>query len=405
MREVLLQYLKSAIQHRDKHRKRRCNADTNPTPKPTDEPSYQTFKLRNKSSNHTPKVDKPLNHFHSTFKKNVIKIDNFSKTNKGDLMSKKFFHYSTCQEVEHYLSELTQLCGFKHKTQLINAIFNGETLTVQNSDLPLYNNQSALFAPNAQQLLDLDAKLRAHLSDTNPVDFDISQYQTIEDKVAAAEQLTVKNRQFLPTYMHIFQELLLVFDFEIAQPQIQQLSEDNEFVKAHKSKLKTLAQSTSAKSKRRIAISNPVRFEKEIAQFTTKPLNKAQEEALSVVNIAKLQLKDIALSAPVKTALLQDFDRLKQKLTAAQKPPSQLDKLLLLLSKTKFQRLTITEQNKQTIETVTKAMNKLNQHIKACHQTQNDTGLTMKQKMVEIVELEKHLKHWIAYNHRCLTDR
>ena len=288
---------------------------------------------------------------------------------------------------------------------MVNAIFNGETLTVQNSDLPLYNNQSALFAPNAQQLLDLDAKLRAHLSDTNPVDFDISQYQTIEDKVAAAEQLTVKNRQFLPTYMHIFQELLLVFDFEIAQPQIQQLSEDNEFVKAHKSKLKTLAQSTSAKSKRRIAISNPVRFEKEIAQFTTKPLNKAQEEALSVVNIAKLQLKDIALSAPVKTALLQDFDRLKQKLTAAQKPPSQLDKLLLLLSKTKFQRLTITEQNKQTIETVTKAMNKLNQHIKACHQTQNDTGLTMKQKMVEIVELEKHLKHWIAYNHRCLTDR
>ncbi|MBY7660616.1 hypothetical protein JFJ08_07875 [Vibrio atlanticus] len=320
-------------------------------------------------------------------------------------MSKKFFHYSTNKEIEQYLSELTQQCGFKHKTQLINAVFNGETLTVQSEDLTLHNNQSALFAPNAQQLLDLDAKLRAHLSDTNPVDFDINRYQTIEDKLSASEQLSVRNKQFLPTYLHILQELLLVFDFEIAQPQIQRLSVDGEFVKSHQEKVKALAQSTSTKSKRRIAVSNPVRFEKTMAQFTTKPLNKPQEEALSVINIAKLQLKDIALSTQVKTALLQDFDRLKQKLTAAQTPPSQLDKLLLLLSKTKFQRLTITEQNKQTIETVTKAMNKLNQHIKACHQTQNDAGLTMKQKMVEIVELEKHLKHWIAYNHRCLTDR
>lgn len=33
-------------------------------------------------------------------------------------MSNKFFHYSTNQEVEQYLSELTQQCGFKHKTQL-----------------------------------------------------------------------------------------------------------------------------------------------------------------------------------------------------------------------------------------------------------------------------------------------
>ncbi|PHX06544.1 hypothetical protein [Vibrio splendidus] len=320
-------------------------------------------------------------------------------------MSKKFFHYSTCQEVEHYLSELTQLCGFKHKTQLINAIFNGEALTFQNSDLPLYNNQSALFATNAQQLLDLDAKLRTYLPDKSPIEFGISEYQSIEEKISAAEQLSVRNKQFLSTYLHILQELLLVFDFEIAQPQIQQLSEYGEFVKSHQEKVKALAQSTSAKSKRRIAISNPVRFEKEMAQFTTKPLNKAHEEALSVVNIAKLQLKDIALSAPVKTALLQDFDRLKQKLTAAQTPPYQLDKLLLLLRKTKFQQLTITEQNKQTIETVTKAMNELNQHIKTCHQTQNDAGLTVKVKMVEIVELEKHLKHWIVYNHRCLTDR
>jgi hypothetical protein len=311
-------------------------------------------------------------------------------------MSKKFFHYSTNQEVEQYLSELTQQCGFKHKTQLINAVFNGEVLTVQNSDLTLHNNQSAWFAPNAKQLLDLDAKLRAHLSDTNPVEFEISQYHTIEEKIAAAEQLTIKNRQFLPTYLHILQEMLLVFDFEIAQPQIQQLGEHDQFIKAHKAKLKTLAQSNSAKSKRRISVSNKFRFEKTMAQFRTKPLNKAQEEVLSVINIAKLQLKDINLSTSVKTALLQDFDRLKQKLTATQTSLSQLDKLLILLGKAKFQRLTITEQNKQTIETVTKALNELNQHIKACHHAQNDAGLTVKQKMVKVVELERHLKHCVV---------
>ncbi|EKO3485294.1 hypothetical protein M3924_000895 [Vibrio fluvialis] len=307
-------------------------------------------------------------------------------------MSKKFFHYSTNQEVEKYLSELTQLCGFKHKTQLINAMFMGETLTLQDHDLPLHNNQSAMFTPNAQQLLDLDAKLRADLPDTSPVKFDISQYQTIEEKIAAAEQLTVKNRQFLPTYLHILQELLLVFDFETAQPKIEQLGEDDQFIKAHKAKLKTLAQSSSAKSKRRINVSNPVRFKMAMAQFRTKPLNKAQEETLSVINIAKLQLKDIALSTPVKTALLQDFDRAKQKLIANQKPLSQLDKLLSLLSKAKFQQLTITEQVNQLIETVIKSLNELNQHIKACHNAQNDAGLTIKQKLVRIIEIEKYLK-------------
>ncbi|OKQ17561.1 hypothetical protein H058_15100 [Vibrio antiquarius] len=50
--EVLLQYLKSAIQHRDKHRNRRRYGDTNQTPKPTVEQPYQTFKLRGNSSNH-----------------------------------------------------------------------------------------------------------------------------------------------------------------------------------------------------------------------------------------------------------------------------------------------------------------------------------------------------------------
>ncbi|WP_274020481.1 hypothetical protein [Vibrio parahaemolyticus] len=311
-------------------------------------------------------------------------------------MSNKFFHYSTNQEVEQYLSELTQQCGFKHKTQLINAIFNGEVLTVQSDDLTLHNNQSALFKRNAQQLLDLDTLLRVHLPDTNPIDFDISQYQSIEDKIAAAEQLTIKNRQFLPTYLHILQVLLLVFDFEIAQPKIEQLGDDEEFIQEHKAKLKSLAQSSSAKSKRRIAVSNQVRFEKTMAQFTTKPLTKAQEEVLSVINIAKLQLKDIALSTQVKTALLQDFDRAKQRLTATQKPLSQLNKLLLLLGKAKFQRLTITEQNKQTIEVMTKGLNELNQHIKACHQAQINTALTVKQKMVEIVELEIQLKHCVA---------
>lgn len=307
-------------------------------------------------------------------------------------MSKKFFHYSTNQEVEKYLSELTQLCGFKHKTQLINAMFMGETLTLQDHDLPLHNNQSALFTPNAQQLLDLDTLLRVHLPDTNPIDFDISQYQSIEDKIAAAEQLTIKNRQFLPTYLHILQELLLVFDFETAQPKIEQLGEDDQFIKAHKAKLKTLAQSSSAKSKRRINVSNPVRFEKTMAQFTTKPLNKAQEEALSVINIAKLQLKDIALSATVKATLLQDFNRAKQRLTATQKPVYQLNKLLLLLDKTKFQRLTITEQNKQMIETVTKELAELNQYIKACHQEQSNSSLTIKQKMKAVIQLLHKVK-------------
>ncbi len=307
-------------------------------------------------------------------------------------MGKELFHYSTNKEVEQYLSNLTQQCGFKHKTKLINAVFSGETLTVQSGDLPLHNNQSALFAPNAQQLLDLDAKLRAYLPDTNPVDFDISQYQTIEEKISAAEQLTVKNKQFLPTYLHILQDLLLVFDFEIAQPHIQQLIENDEFVKAHRTKLKTLAQSSSAKSKRRIAVNNPVRFAKTMDQFTTKPLNKAQEEVLSVINIAKLQLKDIALSTQVKTALLQDFERAKQKLIATQKPLSQLDKLLSLLSKAKFQQLTITEQDNQLIETVIKSLNELNLHIKACHNAQNDAGLTIKQKLVRIIEIEKYLK-------------
>ena len=307
-------------------------------------------------------------------------------------MSNKFFHYSTNQEVEQYLSELTQQCGFKHKTQLINAIFNGEVLTVQSDDLTLHNNQSALFKRNAQQLLDLDTQLRVHLPDTNPIDFDISQYQSIEDKIAAAEQLTVKNRQFLPTYLHILQELLLVFDFETAQPKIEQLGEDDQFNKAHKAKLKTLAQSSSAKSKRRINVSNPVRFEKTMAQFTTKPLNKAQEEALSVINIAKLQLKDIALSATVKATLLQDFNRAKQRLTATQKPVYQLNKLLLLLDKTKFQRLTITEQNKQMIETVTKELAELNQDIKACHQEQSNSSLTIKQKMKAVIQLLHKVK-------------
>jgi hypothetical protein len=394
--EVLLQYLKSAIQQRGKHRKRRCNDDTNKTPKPTAEPSYRTLKLRDNSSNHSPKVDTSPNHFHSPFKKIVINIDNFSKLDWRELMSNKFFRYSTNQEVEQYLSELTQQCGFKHKTQLINALFNGEVLTVQSGDLTLQNNQSALFAPNAQQLLDLDAKLRAHLSDTNPVDFDINEYQTIEDKVAAAEQLTVRNKQFLPTFLHIFQELLLVFDFEIAQPKLEQLGEGDEFVKAHREKLKTLAQSTSAKSKRRISVSNQFRFEKTMAQFTTKPLNKAQQGALSVINIAKLQLKDIALTTPVKTSLLQDFYRAKQRLTANQKPLSQLDKLLLLSSKAEFQRLTITKQNKQIIEAVTKELAELNQHIKACHHAQNDAGLTVKHKVLKIIELEQILRQSVA---------
>ncbi|EJE4202110.1 hypothetical protein [Vibrio alginolyticus] len=390
--EVLLQYLKSAIQHRDKHRKRRRYDDTNQPQKPTSEPSYQTLKYKGHSSNFNPKVDTSPNHFHSTFKRIVIKTDNFSKLDWGESMSNKFFHYSTNQEVEQYLSELTLQCGFKNKTQLINAIFNGETLTVQSDDLTLQNNQSALFKPNAQQLLDLDTQLRVHLPDTNPVHFDINEYQSIGDKLAAAVQLTVKNRQFLPAYLHILQELLLVFDFEIAQPKLEQLGEDDEFVKAYKAKLKTLAQSSSTKSKRRIAVSNPVRFAKTMAQFTAKLLTKAQEEALSVVNIAKLQLKDIALSTPVKTALLQDFDRAKQRLTATQKPVSQLDKLLILLSNAKFQRLTITEKNKQTIETVTKELAELNQCIKACHHAQNDTALTVKQKMLDILELKKHLK-------------
>ncbi|EPE1739282.1 hypothetical protein [Vibrio aestuarianus] len=75
--EVLLQYLKSAIQHRDKHRNRIRYDDTNQTPKPTAEPSNQTHKLRNKSSHHNPKVDTSPNHFHSTFKRIVIKTDNF----------------------------------------------------------------------------------------------------------------------------------------------------------------------------------------------------------------------------------------------------------------------------------------------------------------------------------------
>ncbi len=307
-------------------------------------------------------------------------------------MSNKFFHYSTNQEVEQYLSELTQQCGFKHKTQLINAIFNGEVLTVQSDDLTLHNNQSALFKRNAQQLLDLDTQLRVHLPDTNPIDFDISQYQSIEDKIAAAEQLTIKNRQFLPTYLHILQELLLVFDFETAQPKIEQLGEDDQFIKAHKAKLKTLAQSSSAKSKRRIAVNNPVRFAKTMDQFTTKPLNKAQEEVLSVINIAKLQLKDIALSTQVKTALLQDFERAKQKLIATQKPLSQLNKLLLLLGKAKFQRLTFTEHNKQTIAMVKKSLDELNQHIKACHKEQNNSSLTKKQKMKAVIQLLHKVK-------------
>ncbi|HFI9398381.1 TPA: hypothetical protein ACGSTT_003823 [Vibrio parahaemolyticus] len=307
-------------------------------------------------------------------------------------MSNKFFHYSTNKEVEQYLSELTQLFGFKNKTQLINAIFNGEVLTVQSDDLTLHNNQSVLFKPNAQQLLDLDTRLRAHLPDTNPIDFNINHYQSIEDKIAAAEQLTVKNRQFLPTYLHILQELLLVFDFEIAQPKIEQLGEDDEFVKAHRTKLKTLVQSSSAKSKRRIAVSNPVRFAKTMAQFTTKPLTKAQEEALSVINIAKLQLKDIAFSTPAKTALLQDIDRAKQRLTATQKPLSQLEKLLLLLGKAKFQRLTTTEQNKKIIEGVTKELAELNQHIKACHQEELNSSLTIKQKMKAVIQLLHKVK-------------
>ncbi|HHE1196314.1 TPA: hypothetical protein ACN337_003360 [Vibrio parahaemolyticus] len=77
--EVLLQYLKSAIQHRDKHKNRRRYDDTNKTPKPTAEPSNQTHKYRSHSSNHNPTVDKKTNHLQTSFKRIVIKTDNFSK--------------------------------------------------------------------------------------------------------------------------------------------------------------------------------------------------------------------------------------------------------------------------------------------------------------------------------------
>ncbi|EKO3485293.1 hypothetical protein M3924_000894 [Vibrio fluvialis] len=77
--EVLLQYLKSAIKHRDKHRNRIRYDDTNQTPKPTAEPSNQTLKYRSHSSNHNPTVDKKNNHLQTSFKRIVIKTDNFSK--------------------------------------------------------------------------------------------------------------------------------------------------------------------------------------------------------------------------------------------------------------------------------------------------------------------------------------
>ena len=311
---------------------------------------------------------------------------------RGSIMTKTIFHYTTNEEFEAYLYTLAQRCGFKHKTQLINAVFQGEPLTLHEEVKETYTPQSRRFRANEQQLLTLDNTLRLFYSDLTSVSFDITHCASLEKGIASAEKLTVRNKQYLSTYLHIINRHLIAFDFSLEASKLVKINQQSAFMIKHISTLNQLALSKSKKSKRRITITDPSAFTKSMDLFQNPPLNHDKQEAIKILNIALLQLRSLSLPPDFCKHSDQKIKQLTQTLAMPEHSFTQLEKLNLLLKKATFQKKVIPEKSTFSLEMVNVIMTQLNQSLTACHATQISSDITKKQKMEAIIHLQKHVK-------------
>ncbi|TON47596.1 hypothetical protein, partial [Vibrio parahaemolyticus] len=246
-----------------------------------------------------------------------------------------FFHYTTNQDFETYLAQLTERCGYQYKTQLINAIFQNDVLTLYVKNREKTVPQSTLFRPNAQQLLHLNDTLhsgwsRSVNSGFNPKDFD-----SAEALAQAAQSLTVNDRAFLPTYLHLLNDALIKSDFEQVSHTPQPLDKNSAFINDHFSEIDKALASKSRRTKRRITIYNEQAFHRSMSQFLPFALTNAQKEAISIINIAHFQIDTLPLEAKEKHTLTQGLNQLINAFSN-QTSLTQLEKLATLLKSARF---------------------------------------------------------------------
>ncbi|MCR9857262.1 hypothetical protein [Vibrio parahaemolyticus] len=303
-----------------------------------------------------------------------------------------FFHYTTNQDFETYLAQLTERCGYQYKTQLINAIFQNDVLTLYVKNREKTVPQSTLFRPNAQQLLHLNDTLhsgwsRSVNSGFNPKDFD-----SAEALAQAAQSLTVNDRAFLPTYLHLLNDALIKSDFEQVSHTPQPLDKNSAFINDHFSEIDKALASKSRRTKRRITIYNEQAFHRSMSQFLPFALTNAQKEAISIINIAHFQIDTLPLEAKEKHTLTQGLNQLINAFSN-QTSLTQLEKLATLLKSARF--AVISNESNSAPTSTHQVMSDLNRAIKHCHISPDRKEIItlMQQVKLAALTLQKSLTH------------
>jgi RecG-like helicase len=303
-----------------------------------------------------------------------------------------FFHYTTNQDFEAYLAQLAECFGYQYKTQLINAIFQNDVLTLHVKNREKTVPQSTLFRPNSQQLLHLNDTLhsgwlRSVNSGFNPKDFD-----NAEALAQAAQSLTVNDQAFLPTYLHLLNDALIKSDFEQVNHTPQPLDKNSAFINDHFSEIDKALASKSRRTKRRITIYNEQAFHRSMSQFLPFALTNAQKEAVSIINIAHFQIDTLPLEVKEKHTLIQGLNQLKSTFSN-QTSMTQLEKLASLVKSARF--AVINNEFNSAPTTTHQVMSELNQAIKHCHISPDREEIIrlMQQVKLAALTLQKSLTH------------
>ncbi|HAT8514692.1 TPA: hypothetical protein I7181_23285 [Vibrio vulnificus] len=303
-----------------------------------------------------------------------------------------FFHYTTNQDFEAYLAQLTERCGYQYKTQLINAIFQNDVLTLHGKNREKTVPQSTLFRPNSQQLLHLNDTLHSGWLRSVNSGFNQKDFDNAEALAQAAQSLTVNDRAFLPTYLHLLNDALIKSDFEQVSHTPQALNKNSVFIANHLSEIDKALASKSRRTKRRITIYNEQAFQRSMSQFLPLALTNAQKEAVSIINIAHFQIDTLSLEAKEKHTLIQGLNQLKSTFLN-QTSLTQLEKLATLVKSARF--AVISNESNSAPTSTHQVMSELNQAIKRCHISPNTEEIVKLMQKVKFtaITLQKSLTH------------
>ena len=315
-----------------------------------------------------------------------------------------FFRYYAGDNFENLLKCLKSELANGKRQRLFDLIFGESLIEVFSSELQNVSNQYKLFQPNKSQIELSDTYFNSlKVKDKSPSELDIETLIDVQDMLKEGESITEVNKQFLPLYLKLLDELLITFDFECSSPEITVQDKNSPFIKSLCKRinkaLKLDKKPGGNRLQRKAKCSEKIKVE--VAEYS---------EVLETININSLLLElaktksninsDSSISCELKERAKREIQSCIEGVSSVSfRKKTSLNFLVDKLKSIQIRLYGYSDERKKLIQEFISNMSELNNSVKKCNSIKSDDKKSSKDKAIAIISLKKQVKETALKQH------